>query len=50
MLRIAIGRKLAYAYFEEQSGRRSAANLLTVTKQDALQANIAKLPDLLRKD
>jgi hypothetical protein len=35
------GQQLAYAYFEEEPGRRSAAKLLT--KDEA--ANIAKLPE-----
>jgi hypothetical protein len=35
------GQALAYVYFEEEPGRRSAAKLL------ARAANIARLPDLL---
>jgi hypothetical protein len=39
------GQKLAYVYFEEEPGRRSAAKLLS--KDEArrrIAANIAKLP------
>ena len=42
--------KLAYVYFEEESGRRSAAKLLTKDEARRIAANIPKLTDLLRED
>jgi len=38
------GRQLAYVYFEEDPGRRSAAKLLTKDEARQIAVNIAKLP------
>jgi hypothetical protein len=44
------GQKLAYIYFEEEPGRRSAAKLLTRDEARRIVANIAKLPQLRKAD
>jgi hypothetical protein len=44
VVRDADGQQIAYVYFENEPGRRSAAKLLTKDEARRIAANIAKLP------
>jgi hypothetical protein len=50
VVRDANGQQIAYVYYSNDPDRRSAAKLLTKDAAGRIASNIAKLPDLLRKD
>jgi hypothetical protein len=49
VVRDADGQQIAYVYYENEPGRRSAAKLLTKDEERRIAMNVAKRPNLLNQ-